>query len=522
MKQFDLSHFKKVQSTRSHTIMAHPDGHMIHLSHDNLDEKQLHDLHKLPFEDVKKLAKGGAVKAPGPKSEQDKISKGFKGALGLADGGEVIQEHHNPEAKMLGEVPSEQAGILGSSQALPEGEQPADMSMEQEQANLVPQQPMQPQQQQQDLFGTSQKLGNVEQGLGEQEQGIKEQTSAESALGKKSAGVQEKLASNLQLVQEDIHKQTQSILNDNKMLEDEIRKGTINPNHYVQSKSTLSNIMTGIGLILSGAGSGLSGGPNLASEFLNKQIHNDIEAQKNNLENKSSLLNYNLKKMGNIQDAMKLTQANYMTLAAAELEKAAAQSKDPMAQARALQEIGKLKVDSANLVASTVAQNNILRHAEKGNIAPEDQISLMQGEPAVKEKARGELETLRGAEAAVKNINDVFKDVSKLSTVKAVMGADLPFIGQVGSKEYTKLQTDKSQIINAIRSSMKGQGALSDQEIAQSIIPQLPAAGDDKAKLAVKQQALVKYLKSKLAGVGTHLNTLHVNYKPNFKAEPLE
>lgn len=54
----------------------------------------------------------------------------------------------------------------------------------------------------------------------------------------------------------------------------------IRENAYLENMSAGRKMGTALGLILSGAGSGLSGQPNMAYDFLNKQIDRNIQAQK--------------------------------------------------------------------------------------------------------------------------------------------------------------------------------------------------------------------------------------------------
>jgi hypothetical protein len=64
------------------------------------------------------------------------------------------------------------------------------------------------------------------------------------------------------------------------------------------ARASASKAMAGIGMILSGIGAGLTHGPNLAAQFITKQIDQDIDAQKANLGKKENLLGYFFKKYG--------------------------------------------------------------------------------------------------------------------------------------------------------------------------------------------------------------------------------
>jgi hypothetical protein len=58
------------------------------------------------------------------------------------------------------------------------------------------------------------------------------------------------------------------------------QKAAIDPNNYLKKMGVGERAMTAIGLLISGAGAGLTGQPNLANEMLQKNIDRDIAAQK--------------------------------------------------------------------------------------------------------------------------------------------------------------------------------------------------------------------------------------------------
>ena len=47
MKPLDLSKFKKISSSKSHSVFTHPDGHFIKVSHKTLPQGELEKLTKL-------------------------------------------------------------------------------------------------------------------------------------------------------------------------------------------------------------------------------------------------------------------------------------------------------------------------------------------------------------------------------------------------------------------------------------------------------------------------------------------
>lgn len=68
----------------------------------------------------------------------------------------------------------------------------------------------------------------------------------------------------------------------------------LTPADLFAKKDTLGKIGTIFGMLLSGAGSGLARQPNMLMEMMNKQIQNDLEAQKTNVTNKQNWLRLNL------------------------------------------------------------------------------------------------------------------------------------------------------------------------------------------------------------------------------------
>lgn len=71
-------------------------------------------------------------------------------------------------------------------------------------------------------------------------------------------------------------------------------------------KDTLGKIGSLFGLILGGAGAGLTHGPNIVLEMMNKEIDRDLEAQKQNVTNKQNFLSMNY------QHELQMAQAKHM------------------------------------------------------------------------------------------------------------------------------------------------------------------------------------------------------------------
>lgn len=77
----------------------------------------------------------------------------------------------------------------------------------------------------------------------------------------------------------------------------DLTNGHITPETYrgmFEKKSTMGKIGTILGVMLSGAGSGLSHQPNMALEMMNNEIKNDLDAQTKSKENAKNYYNLNL------------------------------------------------------------------------------------------------------------------------------------------------------------------------------------------------------------------------------------
>lgn len=142
---------------------------------------------------------------------------------------------------------------------------------------------------------------------------------------------------------------------------DEFKQDVVNhhvdSNHIFKDMGTGSKIATGIGLLLSGMGSAVTGQPNLAYDFLMKQRDADIAAQEKNLSSYQGLYHDNLQDFGNRMDALNMTKINMNDALSHKMASIAASSNSQNAQNIAQQTIGQLDKESAFL-SSQIGQTN--------------------------------------------------------------------------------------------------------------------------------------------------------------------
>lgn len=113
-----------------------------------------------------------------------------------------------------------------------------------------------------------------------------------------------------------------------------ITSNKIDPRRYVHNMNTPSKIASGIAMLISGIGSGLSGQPNMAIKVMNDAIDKDIDAQKNDQSKNMSLWKMNRENMNSEVSANLATKEQLLSTAKAQMMQAAATAQGPVAQAK--------------------------------------------------------------------------------------------------------------------------------------------------------------------------------------------
>lgn len=316
--KLDFKKFKHLKSDEKSTTLQHPDGHTITLAHNKLDknnQQQLKALAGAKDQDKQpkemKMADGGAVYAP-------------------EDQPAVIPEYLSPEAPTMAEavvpregyfgtnnpaipVPqSETAEVMIPDTSTPLGRQ--QLAIDATRAGMsVPEylkaqgrsesenvDPIQAQQKVVDATRAGLSVPEMDAQLASKSEGLagditkqpeSEPMSQEAAPTPiaKASGMAEQAPAQ---VQQKAPEPAQEFLAEDKAWQQDLANGHITPKTYESmfaSKSTLGKIGTMFGLMVSGLGSGMSGQKNMLMEMMNKEINDDIEAQK---ASKSNALNF--------------------------------------------------------------------------------------------------------------------------------------------------------------------------------------------------------------------------------------
>ncbi len=339
--------FSLENETDTHYLIKHPKGDSLKIAKKGLSQ----EMHA----HIKKMAKGGEVEKPQtPQGDPNPISQGFMNASGMKgikqaasniknydEGGEVDDSPQTPETEaparaiasdgqidpaILDEVRGQRepqggstlSGLWNKISAKPEllpgqvpfsskfqnadewqkynqlaaaknnpvpptqtPEQPQYTNAVMNQPAQQPQQPAMPIPSSPDYQGA---MGNFQQGLAQQRQAQTNVSSqSQQALQQEQQGLQEQHQALLNNVSEmNTHLQHTA---------DDLMTKKIDFNKVWHEKLTGNKILAGIGMMLSGLGSGLTGQPNMALAQINKEIDRDIEAQKQQGENKKTALN---------------------------------------------------------------------------------------------------------------------------------------------------------------------------------------------------------------------------------------
>lgn len=160
----------------------------------------------------------------------------------------------------------------------------------------------------------------------------------------------------------------------------DIQNGYIDPNQYwhgdANGNGGHSKIAAGIGMIL--AGFNPTNNPNAAINMLKYQMDQNIDAQKANLGAKQNLLSANLHQFGNLRDATDMTRMMQNDIVTHQLQAAAAKSGSQMAQAQAMQAIGPLQRENAQMQQQFAMRRAMMGLANNPNGNP-DAVAQMIG-----------------------------------------------------------------------------------------------------------------------------------------------
>lgn len=154
-------------------------------------------------------------------------------------------------------------------------------------------------------------------------------------------------------------------------VKDDMAKGHIDPNQFMDNMSTGSKIATALGMLVAGAGSGLLHQENPVSKWLNSQVDRNIQAQKENLGQKNNIFRALLASGENERSSESFMRAMNLQMMKEQLDSIGAKTNLATAGPR----IAMLKADIDQQIAqerNKYADSNMLSQgSQNGTLNPE-------------------------------------------------------------------------------------------------------------------------------------------------------
>lgn len=434
---------------------------------------------------IKNYDEGGDVKPleieKAPDSEQDEQPK---------DSNQLQAEPVDPNAPE-NQAPGPQGQppvVVNVNGAAPAPQMPAPMMQAPQQVPpgiAAPGQPGMPMPAN-DPYGTVAAQNAYMAGLNQQKAGMIGAAGAQQQLGTAQAEAYQRARSAEQTLMQDYQKNSQALMTERQNLMNDIKNSHVDPNRYLGSMDTGRKISTGIGLLLAGIGSGLTHQPNLAMQFIQKQIDNDIEAQKSDLGKKNNLLAANMNQFNNLNQAVTMTRVMMNDQVANQLGQAGAMANSASAKSAALQGIGKLNADSANMIGQMSMRNTLIGGANKGIIPPEKIVGFLVPQDE-RPAAMKELQEAQNTSNAKDNILNAFDKLSQINTLA----------NRVEHVGFTPPQVSaiKDPIIAGL--SKQTAGRFTEQD-AQMVGALFPAPGDSESTINEKRLRLNNLISEKM------------------------
>lgn len=520
--------FKKISDDKDRVVMRRHDGHEFHILKSALTPKLRGELAAIPThqedtETPQNMAEGGAVGTSGAsghtggwdvdKKKAADFSKGatksgsvkeafenIKKAVGMAEGGEVEQPMEEPSAFAMAkgydiENPQPNTGpdaieklgnLFMPGNALPP--KPIDrapLSTPAPEASPPPsaipttlapgaQAPM-PEAAAQTvdaaLAGTDPMAG-ITSAANQSKQAIQAEAQALGDQAKAQADILQKAEVARQEIREDQEQELAALDTERKALQEDIKNGHVDPHRYWGSLSTGQKISTNIGLILGGIGAGMTHGENLAYKMLQANIDRDIDAQKSDLGKKETLLSYNLKQYGNVQDAIARTRIDMQDQVANQMKAAELFATDPLVKARAAKASADINADLAAKSAAFAQQrteNKLAHIAQNDPMAAEEAISRMEMiNPKRAEELRKRLVPGAGLANTEKDAGELKELGSTIQSAKQGIN-ELLEINKIPGKSLdpkvrARAQTISASLVGLLRVPITGPGAMNEGE----------------------------------------------------------
>ncbi len=334
-------------------------------------------------------------------------------------------------------------------------------------------------------------VGGIQSGFNQQQAGLRKEAAAAAMGAEAESKVAGEAVGELQRMQQEQSSQIADLDSERRRILADVADDKIDPNRYMANMSTGQKIANTIGLILSGVGSAITGQENLAARFIQKQIDSDIEAQKADMGKKQNLLAMNMQQYGNLKDAMAMTKANMLDITAMKMKQQAAAVQNPMAQAKLMQEAGKLEVEASQVLGPMRLKQEMLKQSN-----PDMDPTRLVTSLVPKEQQAKVLEEIEGAKNFTNVQKTILKSFDKVAKDNVILSkSSLPFMPEAPSRaEWRTLG------ISALKAAGSGSMSNQESELWDSFAKQ---KGDSDADVAAKRKGVINFLEQKKAGMGS-------------------
>lgn len=333
----DYKGFKKISSDKNCTVLKHKHGHELKIAHSAISPKMKGELDKLP---AVKMASGGQVKKYADGGDSTDTSYDTSTDVQPAQQAPVVVNVNsgppqNQQQPQMAQQPNQSRAPSADQSIKPDDSSFSVTPVGQDQGQQQPQ--VQPQQQAPAPRSPQQPAQAIPQ----------QNVPTPDQIGQQSPAAvpqPDQTYQNAYEAAQQAHK-AEYAQEDSAFAQD-LTNGHITPETYhslFAKKDTLGKVSTLFGLMLAGAGSGLTGQPNSVLAGMNQEINNDLQAQ--------------MQSKANAQNFIKLNQAQQMQNASIEQMQKTGQLTE--AQAKAMMAEANLKSFTyAQLQANRVAFHN--------------------------------------------------------------------------------------------------------------------------------------------------------------------
>lgn len=294
MKNFDFSKFKKIDTDKASTTLKHPDGHEIRIAHKGLSHKMKADLDKIPLQ----MAQGSMTGNAGGVNEEE--TRAFNQP---PEGKSSYDMAHPTQPPVSININSGPATPPPTPLPPPMADAPAPAPA------LAAKPPGQPQQ---GAMPAGPAPAQAPAPAPNQVPAPSPQGPAPQAHGETQEAPQQDVKQNVsQFLSEQDQKWAQDLANQH--IEPKTYSDMFAKHPDGSERGTLSKIGTLFGLLLGGAGSGLTHQPNALMAMMDKQIANDLDAQKKSKENAQNYLRINQQALMNQAQVEQLKKQGSLT-----------------------------------------------------------------------------------------------------------------------------------------------------------------------------------------------------------------